>query len=38
MNFGRSRNNYNFFLLSIWTLADKKAGKYHLTLSDMDNN
>ena len=29
---------FTFFLLSIWTSADKKGGKYHLILSDMDNN
>ena len=29
---------FTSFLLSIWTSADKKDGKYHLILSDMDNN
>ena len=29
---------FTSFLLAIWTIADNKERKYHLILSDMDNN
>ena len=38
-NFGRLRHNFLLlFLLSIWIFADTPACKYHLILSEMDNN